>query len=74
MYFVFYVTEARSASGCRSSEIGLVILFLLILAAWAFAHSSASSRTPCSERTFPLRAHRDGGRGWPWVKTVFATR
>jgi hypothetical protein len=71
MYFVFYVVGGSLGVGLSILGIGLVILFLLILAAWAFAlferilaNALLGADVPSPGRT----AIEEGG--WPWVKSV----
>ena len=71
MYFVFYVVGGSLGAGLSILGIGLVILFLLILAAWAFAlferllaNALLGAEVPSPGRT----AIEEGG--WPWVKSV----
>jgi hypothetical protein len=70
-YFVFYVTGGALGAGLSILGIGLVILFLLILAAWAFAHFErllANAMLGANVPPPPPTATAEGG--WPWVKSV----
>lgn len=71
MYFIFYVVGVSLGAGLSIVGIGLVILFLLILAAWGFAlfermlaNALLGAEVPSPGRT----AIEEGG--WPWVKSV----
>lgn len=70
-YFVFYVVGGSLGAGLSILGIGLVILFLLILAAWALAlfermlaNALLGAEVPPPGPT----AIEEGG--WPWVKSV----
>lgn len=72
-YFVFYVTGGALGAGLSVLGIGLVILFLLVLAAWGLAHFErglANTLLGASVPPPPPTAIEEGG--WPWVKSVFA--
>lgn len=70
-YFVFYVVGGSLGAGLSILGIGLVILFLLILAAWALslfervlANALLGAEVPSPGHT----ATEEGG--WTWVKSV----
>lgn len=72
-YFVFYVTGGALGAGLSVLGIGLVILFLLVLAAWGLAHFErgvANTLLGANVPPPPPTAIEEGG--WPWVKSVFA--
>ena len=71
-YFVFYVTAGALGAGLAILGIGLVILFLLVLAAWGLAHFErglANTLLGANVPPPPPTAIEEGG--WPWVKSVF---
>jgi hypothetical protein len=70
-YFVFYVVGGSLGAGLSILGVGLVILFLLILAAWGLslfervlANALLGAEVPSPGPT----AIEEGG--WPWVKSV----
>lgn len=70
-YFVFYVVGVSLGVGLAILGVGFVILFLLILAAWALAlfervlaNGLLGADVPAPAPT----AIEEGG--WPWVKSV----
>jgi hypothetical protein len=71
MYFVFYVVGGSLGAGLSILGIGLVILFLLILAAWAFAlfERLLANALLGAEVPPPAPTATEEG-GWPWVKSV----
>ena len=72
-YFVFYVTGGALGAGLSVLGIGLVIQFLLVLAAWGLAHFErglANTLLGANVPPPPPTAIEEGG--WPWVKSVFA--
>ena len=70
-YFVFYVVGGSLGIGLAILGIGFVILFLLILAAWALAHFERvlANGLLGAEVPRPVPSAIDEG-GWPWVKSV----
>ena len=73
MYFVFYVVAGSLGIGLSILGVGLVVLFLMILAAWALAHFErilANAMLGANVPAPPPTATEEGG--WPWVKSVFA--
>ena len=70
-YFVFYVVGGSLGAGLSILGIGLVILFLLILAAWALALFERALANALLGAEVPSPGHtatEEGG--WPWVKSV----
>jgi hypothetical protein len=71
-YFVFYVTAGAVGMGLSILGIGLVILFLLVLAAWGLAHVERGMANALLGAEVPRPAPtavEEGG--WTWVKSVF---
>jgi hypothetical protein len=71
-YFVFFVTAGALGAGLSILGVGLVILFLLVLAAWGLAHFErglANTLLGANVAPPPPTAVEQGG--WPWVKSVF---
>jgi hypothetical protein len=70
-YFVFYVVGGSLGVGLAILGIGFVILFLLVLAAWALAHFERllANGLLGAEVPPPAPTALDEG-GWPWVKSV----
>lgn len=70
-YFVFYVVGGSLGIGLAILGIGFVILFLLVLAAWALAHFERllANGLLGAEVPRPAPTAIDEG-GWPWVKSV----
>ena len=70
-YFVFYVVGGSLGVGLAILGIGFVILFLLVLAAWALAHFERILANALLGADVPRPAPTavDEG-GWPWVKSV----
>ena len=70
-YFVFYVVGGSLGVGLAILGIGFVILFLLVLAAWALAHFERilANALLGAEVPRPAPTAVDEG-GWPWVKSV----
>ena len=70
-YFVFYVVGGSLGIGLAILGIGFVILFLLVLAAWALAHFERllANGLLGAEVPPPAPTAIDEG-GWPWVKSV----
>ena len=70
-YFVFYVVGGSLGVGLAILGIGFVILFLLVLAAWALAHFERilANALLGAEVPPPAPTAVDEG-GWPWVKSV----
>jgi len=72
-YFVFYVVGGSLGVGLAILGIGLVILFLLILAAWALAHFERLLANALLGADVPApRPTAIAEGGWPWVKSVLA--
>lgn len=71
-YFVFYVTFGSLGAGLAIVGFGFLILFLLVLAAWALAHFERVLANALLGADVPPPAPTalDEG-GWPWVKSVF---
>jgi hypothetical protein len=70
-YFVFYVVGGSLGAGLSILGIGLVILFLLILAAWALSLFERALANMLLGAEVPSPGHtatEEGG--WPWVKSV----
>jgi hypothetical protein len=70
-YFVFYVVGGSLGAGLSILGIGLVILFLLILAAWALSLFERALANALLGAEVPSPGHtatEEGG--WPWVKSV----
>jgi hypothetical protein len=70
-YFVFYVVGGSLGAGLSILGIGLVILFLLILAAWALSLFERVLANALLGADVPSPGHtatEEGG--WPWVKSV----
>jgi hypothetical protein len=70
-YFVFYVVGGSLGAALSILGIGLVILFLLILAAWALALFERVLANALLGADVPPpgpTAIEEGG--WPWVKSV----
>lgn len=71
-YFVIFVTGGALGAGLSIIAVGLVILFMLILAGWALTlferqlaiHLLGADVPPAK----PAGAPKDG---WPWIKSVF---
>ena len=71
-YFVFYVVGGSLGIGLAILGIGFVLLFLLVLAAWALAHVErllANALLGAEVPAPPPTAIDEGG--WPWIKSVF---
>lgn len=71
-YFVFYVVGGSLGIGLAILGIGLVLLFLLVPAAWALAHFERLLANALLGANVPEPAPtRLAEGGWPWVKSVY---